>query len=197
MGFTLVETLFAVLLFVLISGALYFSVSIGIKTVERQKTNFEIFQELRICTREMKRDLRSFFYAEDIELEAFDGGVGSLSIISYKPEGLCKISYYQEGNDFFRSKQKLSFKKTGDDKKETQLAEAQTYRLACLLRKVEFEYLDENKDWQGSWDKDEEYPAAVKVIFFFEDALNEYDGYKFENVISVALGKKIFADKNE
>lgn len=194
-GFTLVETLFAVLIFIIISGTLYFSVTVGLKTVERQKVNFEIFQELRICLREMKQDLRSFFYVEGIELESFDGTGTSFSLISYKPDGLYKIGYYQEGSGFFRSKQRVFFKKWEKDKKDMQLADGQSYLLSSLLKRVELEYLDENKNWCSAWDVDAEYPAAVRVTFFFKQDRDEDNGYKFVEVISIPSGKKIFAGK--
>ncbi|MFH1857128.1 MAG: prepilin-type N-terminal cleavage/methylation domain-containing protein [Candidatus Omnitrophota bacterium] len=198
-GFTLVEILLALLIFSIISGSLYFTVSVGLKAADRAKNNFEVFQELRICVRESEKDLRSFFYDEALDVTAFEGGADSLSFISYKPDGLYKITYYQQGRGFLRYIQKMVFEKAETDTEEIEkkisFLEGRVYHLASLLKKVEFKYLDIDKEWQDSWEAEGEYPAAIKVVFYFAGEKEEEAGYQFEDTISIPAGKKIIMKK--
>lgn len=194
-GFTLIEILLALLIFTIITGSLYFSIHVGLECVKRGKANFEVFQELRICTRELQRDLRGLFYEPLLELETFKGDESSFSVICYKVSGLYKVSYYPGENSFFRSIQKLFFARTKESEEVIQLSKDRIYQLSSSLKKINFEYLNADGNWQNEWDVDKQYPGAVKVTFLFVD--NEKVEHEFQNIISIPTGRNYWLSKNE
>ncbi len=194
-GFTLIEILLALLIFTIITGSLYFSIHVGLESIKRGKANFEVFQDLRICTRELQRDLRGLFYEPLVELETFRGCESSFSVICYKVSGLYKVSYYPGGNSFFRSIQKLFFTRTKEGEEIIQLSKDRIYELSSSLKKVNFEYLNADGNWQNEWDVNKQYPQAVKVTFLFVD--NEKVEHEFQNTISIPIGRNYWLSKNE
>lgn len=188
-GFTLIEILVAVLIFTIIASSLYFSIYVGLKSIKRSRANFEIFQDLRVCNRELQEDLRSLFHEPAFEIETFEGGENQLSLNCYKVSGVYKISYYQEGNSLFRSVQKLFITQTEENKEPIQLSEGKTYQLSNVLKSIKFEYLDSEGTWQTEWgiEANADYPKAVRIIFDFEN--DEKIEYKFQNTVLIPAGK--------
>ncbi len=191
-GFTLIEILLALLIFTIICGSLYFGIRVGFKAIKQGRVNFEVFQELRVCLRELQRDLRSLFPKEIDDLEIFESSENFLSIICYKVDGLYKISYYQEPGGLFRSVEKILFTQSIDNKRTIKLSKTHTAHLASLIKTIDFEYLNINNRWDSQWEAGN-YPQAVKVTFYFAE--EEGNKYKFQSVISVPAGWKIRAAK--
>jgi prepilin-type N-terminal cleavage/methylation domain-containing protein len=194
-GFTLVEILLALLIFTIIIGSLYFSIYVGLKSIERGKVNFEIFQELRITLREIQRDLRGLFYEASTELETLEGDKNSLSIICYKTGGLYKVSYFLEDGGFFRSLEKVLFIQSTDNEGTIKFSDARTYQLSSLIKTIDFEYLDENSFWQADWHLNGQYPKAVRITLTFLDA--EGLAYEFQSMVSIPIGRRTLVVKSE
>jgi len=191
-GFTLIEILLALLIFTMICGSLYFGIRVGLKAIKRGRASFEVFQELRVCLRELQLDLRSLFPKEISGLEIFESSENFLSIICYKVNGLYKISYYQESGSLFRSVEKILFTQSIDNKRTIKFSKTHTAHLASLIETIDFEYLNIDNRWDSQWDAGN-YPQAVRITFYFAE--EEGNKYKFQSVISVPSGWKIRAAK--
>lgn len=193
-GFTLIEVLLGVLIFVIICGSLYFSIHVGLNSIKRERADYQIFQELRVCLRQLRKDLRSTFYNKALEIETLSGDEHSLSLICYNVHGLYKISYYKQANDFLRSTEKIFFTEE-NNKKTIEFSEPKIYHIAGLLKSVDFEYLSFDGSWKPCWDTNKMYPKAVGVTLYFVG--QGKNNYEFHTIISIPIGKKISMLKNE
>lgn len=190
-GFTLVEILLGILIFSIISGSLYFAVNVGFKSFKKGKVDFEIFQELRFCLKELRADIRSLFYDASFEGGVFEGNGNSFSCICYEPRGLCRIGYYKEAEGFVKSVDRIIWLDSFDEKRSMAFEKINVYHLADLVKRVDFEYLDSDYNWRDGWGVTGQYPRAVKITFYFEDIYGAEQ--KFQNVVSIPVGRKIFA----
>ncbi len=193
-GFTLIEILLALLIFTIICGSLYFGIHVGFKAIKQGRVNFEVFQELRVCLRELQRDLRSLFPEKLSDLETFENAENFLSIICYEVDGLYKISYHQKQGGLFRSVEKILFTQGADNKKTVKFSKTHTTHLANLIKTIDFEYLNIDNKWDSEWESGN-YPRAVKVTFCFVD--KEGNKYKFQSLVSIPAGYKISAAAQE
>ena len=187
-GFTLIEILLAVLIFVVVVGSIYFTLGVGLRSVERTKENLETLQEVRIILRELEGDLRGLFYDERAELEVFSGGEDYLSFICYKVAGLYRINYYCQPGNTLRSLEKVVFSQSLDNKKTTEFISPKSYHLSSLLRRINFEYLDGGGEWRTEWLDVTSYPQAVKATLVLVEDKEEAE---IESIISLPLAKRI------
>lgn len=206
-GFTLVEILIAVLIFVIIGGSLYAAIHVGLDAVKHGKDNFEVFQELRICNKQIHQDIRSFFYDKSFGFPCFEGTEASFYMVCYKTGGIYKVSYGREEEVFYRSVEKLfsypleaetgepPFDEASSAESETGerkilWEEAKKYHLSSALKGIKFEYFDAvENEWLNQLTADRNYPKAVKVTFLFLD--DKEIERKFQTVFSIPTGKKV------
>lgn len=202
-GFTLVEILIAVLIFVIISGSLYAAIHVGLDAVKHGKADFEVFQEVRICSKQIHQDIRSFFYDKSFGSPCFEGAETSFYMVCYKTGGIGKVSYGQEEEGFCRFVQKLFFSSPENEgnaaeppaesesqEKKILWQEAKKFHLSSALKGVKFEYFDAvENEWLNQLTADMNYPKAVKVTFLFLD--DKGIEQKFQTVFSIPTGKKV------
>lgn len=148
-GFTLIEILIGISIFMIIITAIYATFRQGMSVFRRSEEKIDLYQEVRLSLEEICRSLRN---TVRLGKEKFEGKSTSLNFVTLEAQQqtLSKITYQWNENRLLKREKTLAWQQNKD--LEEVMVEAVT--------KVEFKYLEDT--WEESWN-DNNPPKAVKI----------------------------------
>ena len=187
-GFTLIELITSIAIFLAILIAVYSAFHIGLKTWERQVKS-EPLQKIRIGLLKFQKDLRSSFFFSKVPCK---GTMLELSfpIIIQKESGpqVCVVTYKIEGDTSGMKKLLRTEKLFTEDMQAT--GEEETKEIFSA-RSIHFTYAYKSEDsfkdfeWLEAWDASQEkFPSGIKISFTADDS-----GEIYNKIIFIPQGK--------
>lgn len=189
-GFTFIELIVTIAIFLLILATVYSAFSMGLKTWRNTQVERDA-RKVRLGLLKMQKELkRSFFFSKIpfrgtheemvFPLSTPDGGIEKIYVITYSIEVDRNTGFKQ-----LVRKQKVFSEETGKDKEKIK-------KILPLARTIglEYAYLSEgpykNFEWKGFWDGEEQnkLPSGVRISF----AMNHKDGI-YDKIIFLPQGE--------
>ncbi|MEW6607392.1 MAG: type II secretion system protein GspJ [bacterium] len=171
-GFTLIEVLIGISIFMIIITAIYTTFSQGISVTKRGDEKVSLYQELRLSLDEISTALRNTTKLGNEKFEGKDTYLNFLALDTQK-QTLSKITYQWDENKLLKRETFLAWQEN-KDLEETMIES---------VDKVEFKYLDLEDIWHETW-KTNKPPKAVKVSLYADKKM-------FTTTVWIPIGSSI------
>lgn len=158
-GFTFLELLVGVMIFSMLSVAVYSSFSIGVRAWRKGEEEYRSRQEIRYLVNTLSRELRGAIRSSVIK---FSGGNGLVTFCRAS-NGIYRVTYFYDPES--RTVYKATRTYSENDKGEAGTISKVASNLSEFS--IAFAYKEDGKVvWQGSWDEENDaVPYGVKISF--------------------------------
>ncbi|MFH1655811.1 MAG: prepilin-type N-terminal cleavage/methylation domain-containing protein [Candidatus Omnitrophota bacterium] len=197
-GFTFIEILIALTIFAIVAVSLYSTFFSGTSVWKRSEDENRIYQEARWSLDTIAKELRNAIildYSKSYpDFIIFEGNPDSISFFNATDEGIRKISYFLESDNFeiLLKRKEISL----IDSLQSLEEETPTETFSSLVAEggLQFSYAyagaesEEGIEWQDVWQDPENLPKGVRIKLVLKDPSRPELKTTFNKTVFIPMG---------